>query len=240
MKDIAIVYICTGKYDVFWKEFYESFEEKFIPTKSKDYYVFTDAESIYGQEAENVHVIYQKNLGWPGNTLYRYHIFLTQKDELQRYEYVFFMNANVVCKEGVGEEFLPKDEGLLFVKHPGFFNKSKLKYTYERNKKSRAYMPIWRGKYYICGGVNGGQSECFLQMCEELTRRIDEDDKNGIVAVWHDESHINRYCSEQKNFKLLDPSYCYPEGWDLPFAQKLVVREKSRYFDVDKVKLNET
>ena len=239
MKDIAMVYICTGKYKVLWEEFYRSFEEKFIPTKKKDYFVFTDADDLYGKDNENVHIIYQKNLGWPGNTLYRFHIFLTQKETLREYEYIFFMNANMICQGEVGEEFLPKDEGLLFIQHPGFYNKFKFKYTYERNKKSRAYMPYFSGKYYICGGANGGRSECFLQMCEELARRIDEDDKNGIVAVWHDESHINRYCYEQKQYKLLSPSYWYPEGWDLPFEPKIVVRDKSRYFDVDKVKRNE-
>lgn len=239
MKDIAIVYICTGKYDVFWKDFYLSFEEKFIPSKTKDYYVFTDSTSLYAADKENVHVIYQENLGWPGNTLYRFRIFLTQKEALKEYDYIFFMNANILCMEAVDESFLPKEEGLLFVQHPGFYNKWKFKYTYERNKKSRAYMPLLAGKYYVCGGVNGGRSENFLQMCEELNRRIDEDEKNGIIAIWHDESHINRYCYEQKKSKILNPSYCYPEGWDIPFKPILMVREKSKWIDVKKVKANE-
>jgi len=34
-KDIAIVYICTGQYYVFWEEFYKSMEEKFIPSMRK-------------------------------------------------------------------------------------------------------------------------------------------------------------------------------------------------------------
>ena len=239
MKDIAIVYICTGKYDVFWKDFYLSFEDKFIPTMSKDYYVFTDSDSIFGAENENVHVIYQENLGWPGNTLYRFQIFLSQKEALKEYEFIFFMNANVICVDDVDEGFLPKDEGLLFVQHPGFFNKWKFKYTYERRKISTAYMPLWAGKYYVCGGVNGGRSECFLQMCEELEKRIDEEEKNGIIAIWHDESHINRYCYEQKNSKILNSSYCYPEDWDIPFKPILMVREKSKWIDVEKVKANE-
>ena len=131
-----------------------------------------------------------------------------------------------------------KEEGLLFVQHPGFYNKWKFKYTYERNKKSRAYMPLLAGKYYVCGGVNGGRSENFLQMCEELNRRIDEDEKNGIIAIWHDESHINRYCYEQKNSKILNPSYCYPEDWNIPFKPVLMVRDKSKWIDVERIKSN--
>ena len=31
MTKIGMLYICTGKYTVFWPEFYRSFEEKFLP-----------------------------------------------------------------------------------------------------------------------------------------------------------------------------------------------------------------
>ncbi|MBR1847699.1 MAG: glycosyl transferase family 6 [Lachnospiraceae bacterium] len=236
MKDIAIVYICTGKYDVFWKDFYLSFEEKFIPSRTKDYFVFTDSTSLYGAEQENVHVIYQENLGWPRNTLYRFRIFLAQEEELKKYEYVFFMNANVLCVDSIGEEFLPEKEGLLFVKHPGQYNKKKRDVTYERNPLSAAYIPVGEGKHYVCGGVNGGKSRDFLQMCRVLDERIAQDEEKGIIAVWHDESHINRYCYEYKKAKILNPGYCYPEGWKLPFKAKLVVREKSKYIDVNEAK----
>ena len=31
MTKIGMLYICTGKYTVFWPGFYRSFEEKFLP-----------------------------------------------------------------------------------------------------------------------------------------------------------------------------------------------------------------
>jgi len=73
---IAILYICTGKYDVFWKQFYKSCRKRFIPDYSKDYYVFTDAEILYKEEQGNVHKIKQECLGWPFDTLMRFQMFL--------------------------------------------------------------------------------------------------------------------------------------------------------------------
>lgn len=43
MNKVAVLYICTGKYDVFWKDFYISYEKYFLPDCEKHYYVFTDA-----------------------------------------------------------------------------------------------------------------------------------------------------------------------------------------------------
>jgi len=244
-KDIAILYICTGDYVVFWKEFYESMEEKFVPTMKKDYFVFTDSKSIYGDKNVNVHIIPQKNLGWPGNSLYRFHMFLSQKENLEKFKYIFFLNANVICKNEINEDdILPKEEGIVFVKHFAFYNKPNTKFTYERNQNSTAYIPMGEGKYYICGGANGGKTKNYLKMCEELKSRIDKDDENGITAIWHDESHINRYLYDlDKNnipYKLLEPSYCFPEfnlnSKNFPFDPILFYRSKKKYINVKKIK----
>ncbi|MCS2968029.1 hypothetical protein NXW94_23665 [Bacteroides ovatus] len=69
---IGILYICTGKYDIFWKDFYLSAERYFMQDQSFiiEYYVFTDSPQLYDEENnEHIHRIKQKNLGWPDNTL---------------------------------------------------------------------------------------------------------------------------------------------------------------------------
>jgi hypothetical protein len=35
---------------------------------------------------------------------------------------------------------------------------------------------------------------------------------------------------------ILSPSYCFAEGWNLPFEPKILVREKSNYFDSVEIK----
>lgn len=75
-------------------------------------------------------------------------------------------------------------------------------------------------------------------MCKQLRDNIDRDKIKDIVAIWHDESHLNRYCShlEHTDYRLLDPGYLYPEDWNIPFPCKILIREKSKIIDVDHIK----
>ena len=76
-------------------------------------------------------------------------------------------------------------------------------------------------------------------MIIELNKRIDEDYHKGIIAIWHDESHINKYIYEKGNYRLLSPAYCYPEGWELPFEKRILVLDKKKYLELDEKKIKE-
>lgn len=236
---IAILYICTGEYVAFWEDFYCSFELYFLRQDIKEYFVFTDSESIYGEkDTDKIHRIYQENLGWPGNTLFRFKIFSKILEQLENYDYVFFMNANVVCmKEITREMFLPADHDLLVVQHPGYYDKSNYEFPYERRKKSTAYIPYREGQVYVCGGINGGKAKPYMRLIGELERRIQDDYERGVIAVWHDESQLNRYIIDYTNYRLLTPSFCYPEGDKIPFETCLMVIEKSKKIGLDSGKV---
>lgn len=238
MYRIAILYICTGKYDVFWKDFYISYENNFLIQSEKEYFVFTDSDKIYDEDkCRRIHKIYQKNLGWPDDTLMRFHMFSSIKNELRKFDYIFFMNANCKCVTEISEEeFLPLEKDIVVVQHPGAYSKNPKQFTYDRNPKSTAYIPKGKGQYYVCGGINGGKGPAYLSLIEELKRNIDIDKDNGVIAKWHDESHINHYILQHNNWVMLSPSYCYAEGWNLPYKPKILVREKSKYFDSVAVK----
>lgn len=55
MTKVGMLYICTGKYTVFWPEFYRTFNDKFLPNCEKEYFVFTDAPAIEYEDAPGVH-----------------------------------------------------------------------------------------------------------------------------------------------------------------------------------------
>lgn len=242
MGKVAILYIGIGKYICFWKGFYVSMERFFLPDTEKHYFVFSDQDNIYAQDMENVHWYYQADLGWPYNSLYRFFFFNRIKEELLEFEYSFFMNANVYCNQIVKErEFLPLHEDFVFVLHHAFVHENSEQFPYERNIDSEAYIPFGMGKYYITGGVNGGKTEKFMEMSEELADWIQKDESKGIMAVWHDESFINKFLLQIGNYKILPPSFFYPElsgNMELNIGRKLVARDKRKYFDVAVIKEN--
>ena len=87
---------------------------------------------------------------------------------------------------------------------------------------------------YYAGGFNGGKPEHFLKMSQTIVDNVEKDFENGLVAVWHDESHMNRYLINNPPTIELTPSYCYPEaarinpgGWNVPFDAKIVALEKN-------------
>jgi hypothetical protein len=226
--NMAILYICTGRYTVFWDAFFVSAEQNFLPGAQKRYFVFTDGEINYSDTEKVVH-IYQENLGWPGNTLKRFEMFWRIADRLASFDYIFFCNANMLFVDVIEENILPtREQGVVVTQHPGFYNKSVLEFTYERNPKSRAYIAPGKGNYYVCGGFNGGHAFAYLAMVDELRQAINEDERRGIVALWHDESHLNRFILDHP-YKLLGPDFCVPEGWDLPVRKKILVRDKNNF-----------
>ncbi len=235
---IAILYICTGKYDIFWKDFYESAEKFFLVNSEKHYFVFTDADKIYAEEScDRIHKIYQKRLGWPYDTLMRFDLFSRIEEQIRPYDYIIFMNANMLCvKQITEEEFLPEDKDLLAVRHPGCIKYPVFLYPYDRNKKSTAYIPYGKGKYYFMGGLNGGKAEAYLELINALKVSIQKDLENNIIAKWHDESHINKYLVNRIDVKVLLPEYGYPEGWSLPYDTKIIIRDKDRLINTSTIK----
>lgn len=233
---IAILYICTGYYDVFFEAFYKSCEAYFLPNSLKHYFVFTDSQKDWFR-AENITKIYQENLGWPDNTLKRFHMFDRISEELAEYDYIFFFNANVEFMMPIKEDILPEN-GLIAVLHPGYYNKPRERFTYETNPQSLACISAEEGEVYVCGGVNGGTASAYLEMIKELKRRIDVDESNGIIALWHDESHWNRYIIGRNDVTLLGPDYCYPDLYDLTgYVQRIRIRWKQAVIKADIWKL---
>lgn len=225
---IAILYICTGKYDIFWKDFYLTAEKYFFAEDEKEYFVFTDSNNIYDKENENVNIIYQENLGWPLITLHRYKILQGIKNQLQEFDYCFFFNANSKFLDYVGREILPDDDEILVVQHPYFYNKTRDKYTYDSNPHCNAYISKNEGKVYAYGAFTGAKVATYCKMMQVITKWTDMDLENGIIAKWHDESYLNKYILKNK-YKLLGCEYMYAEELMPKSNIKIIVRDKTKY-----------
>ena len=234
MYKIGILYICTGKYAVFWKDFYESVRSMFLPETEKHYFVITDSDEIFEQAQRDtaIHCYYQETEEWPFPTLKRFEYFLRAGEELKGMDYLMFMNGNLRVNRTVNvNEILPMGEEDLFVTlHPGFYDSKPRKFAYDHNRKSLAYIKNGRGEHYFAGGFNGGKTDSYLEMVKCLADRVNRDLDNGIIAVWHDESHLNRYMYDYdtNRYKILSPAYLYPEGWNIPFEEVITVRDKNK------------
>jgi len=210
MKKIAVITIATGKYIRFVPDLIDSCESFFVPKSEKKYFVFTDGD-IDRREGKIVKIS-QDKLGWPYDTMMRFHMFSSIEKELEKFDFIFFMNANMKVVSLVSKDILPikEESGLVATHHPGFYKKHPNLFTYERNRKSNFYIPFGSGESYVQGCFNGGRSKEFLEMCREIKERIDIDLKNKIVPIWHDESALNWYLLD-KYPKILHPVYAWPE-----------------------------
>ena len=237
---VAVLYLCTGAYRVFWHDFYPNFKEYFLPDCERTFFVFTDAETIDYEGQPDVRRIPQQALPWPYSTMQRFDAFLGQADRLAGYDYLFFANANLRCLRDVtAGELLPdaaRGQVLTVVCHLPYYGKNPIFHPYERRRKSRAGIPYNCGSWYVAGGLNGGQSAAYLDLCRELKARTDEDLSHGVIARFHDESQLNRLVAEQPGrFRILGPEYCTPE--ETPTGQEAIrIMQKSRYIKVDPVR----
>ena len=233
MKKIAVLYICIGRYSVMWEGFYESSKRHFFKNNDVNYFVFTDSDTLKYKDSSDVKIIKERDYGWPGNTLYRFRMFDSIKEHLIKYDYAYFFNANAFFVKDVDEDIEPNEkQQLVLAQHFKMINKNPIRYGYDRNKKSKAYVKWgYEGKDYIQACFIGATAKEMVKLSEQLSQNISQDDNNNVVAKWHDESHLNKYIID-RDYKLLSVSYVYPEVLNLPIAINILMRDKNKFADL--------
>ncbi len=196
----ALILIATGaQYHQYVRPLLESADKHFVPHETV---LFTDSTEDFG-----VTKFWQRDLGYPLATLTRYHIFLKQKAYLEKFDYIFYSDIDMLFVGNVGHEIFA--DGITATLHAGYVNNNLINAPLERNPQSAAYL-VQTNSYY-CGGFNGGTRAAYFTMAENIRRDVEVDLHKGIVAVWHDESYLNKYLAVHPPAKILSPSYCYPE-----------------------------
>lgn len=240
---IALLYICTGEYVVFWEEFFKSFESFFLPDFEKEYFVFSDVDVIAGQETGRVHLRHIEWQPWPIPTLMKFHTFLLVEEQLRCFDYVYQPNSNSRCRRKVtAEEFLPrreKGETLFFTEHPAKWFIEDYQYPYYRNRQSMAYVPYNRETVGVFGAMNGGETNAFIGFMKEMAERTEHDLKKCIIPAHHDESYINNYLvrhADDACIRFLPSDFGYPQEYDIPCERIIELEDKSRVLNVEDLK----
>lgn len=223
MKKVGLLIIATNKYISFLKPLIQSADKHLLKNYDVTYYVFTNMDF----EIESQRKIVKINVEhkpWPWMTLGRYKIFSDNSPTLQNMDYLFYSDVDMLFVSEVGDEILSERVG---TQHPCFVDQ---RGTPETNPNSLACVHPNESMQYFAGGFNGGDSLEYLKMAKKISENIDKDLKNGIIAIWHDESHLNRYFVDNPPTKVLNPSYCYGESMDLPYEKKLLALDKNHAF----------
>ena len=224
---ICILTIATNKYMQFVEKLYSDISEKFLPGAEINCLLFTDHE--IEEAGDNVRIHYIDHEQWPMPTLKRYNYFVKEKDFILEHDYCFYLDADMRIDNLVGEEILA--DGVVATKHPYQSLMDPSSQSFDRNPKSLAYVPFdQKTVSYYAGGFNGGKTESFIGMSEVIASNVNKDLEKGVVALWHDESHMNRYLIDNPPALELSPSYCYAEefyGTNYPYEPKIIALKKN-------------
>lgn len=217
-RKVGMCIMATGKYLAYAEECIASARKHFCPEDVVTFFLFTDGTPTAAKDVIKIH---QERLGWPKDTLMRFKVYLDNSHLFANMDYMFACDADMLFVSDVGEEILGD---LVATQHPGYLNQ---RGTYETNPISTAYVRSVEGEKYYCGGFYGGSTSAFIKLLSTTNERIEKDFEKDFIAVWHDESHLNRYFIDFEPSKVLSPSYCYPESWDLPYEKKLLALDKN-------------
>lgn len=223
-KRIGLLIVATGKYISFVPPLIDSARKYFCPDHHVTYFVFTDGQL---PPADDTVVLEHQKMGWPYDTMMRCFAYDYYADYFADMDYLFACDADMLFVDYMRDEILGDRVGTI---HPGFFGKHG---TYETRPECTAYVAPGEGSYYFAGGFHGGTREEFLKLARTMKQNIEQDAQCNIIAVWHDESHLNRYFIDNVPTIVLTPAYCYPghlgkaRAWGIAFlTPKLLALEK--------------
>ncbi|MDN3504669.1 MAG: hypothetical protein P0S95_03735 [Rhabdochlamydiaceae bacterium] len=228
-KNVGLCITATGKYINFVPQLVESARKYFLKDHNVTFFVFTDSP-ISGP---NIVMVPQKKLDWPYATMMRFEFYHKNSHLFDGFDYMFALDADMLFVSKVKREILSDRVATM---HPGYAIKRAgvIRGDFETSEKSLAYMPSDKGEYYFAGGFYGGSKDEFIKINKICSQNIRIDLQNGIIAKWHDESHLNRYFAFNFPTKILSPSYCYTSSEEKAKAWHIHGRFRPRLLALEK------
>jgi len=216
---IGIITIATAKYYAYIDALVPSLLTHFLPGHDRRIFVMTDHTAPRPGHT----LLSVPHKPWPYSTLLRFHWMVDHAAAYADCDQLFYVDSDMEVIDTVGDEIL--SDAITAVQHPGFWPNKRG--TFEKNPESLACLPrSYAGTYYQ-GCFFGGATSSVLEMAAVLRDRTQDDLNRGVIAIWHDESHLNWYLAQHAPAKSLLPSYAYPINWNLPLPRKIVHLDKN-------------
>lgn len=230
---IGVCVHATGQYLAYAQALLRSLEQYGFPGQVLHFYVFTDrcaeVERWKTDSRVSVCAIPTEHRPWPESTILRFGDYARHRSAIAG-DLLLFLDADMELRNDVGPGLLPRTwpGGIALVRHPGFYEPPQAQRcsifrravkalrsrgSWETSPASLAFLEESKHRVYVCGGSWMGINEAALDLCELLASRISRDTQNGVVAVWHDESHLNWWAAHHP-CQLLTPEYCFVDGYD--------------------------
>ncbi|XP_017264122.1 N-acetyllactosaminide alpha-1,3-galactosyltransferase, partial [Kryptolebias marmoratus] len=197
--------------EVYLETFLKSSEHYFMLGLPVSYYVFTDTpEKVpnieLGPQRRLKVIKVEKYTRWQDISMMRMKIIsdTIESDIRHRCTHVFCFDVDQVFTWRFGPEALGDSVALL---HSYYYRLPKKLFTYDHNPKSKAYMET--GDFYYHAAVFGGTWKSVKALTDACYKGIMEDKENNVEALWHDESHLNKYFWLHKPSRILSPEYCW-------------------------------
>lgn len=225
---ICLNLIATNKYLSFLDLICPSIEEYFFPGSELTVLVHTNLDLPDLSKYSKIKFV-KNNIDhepWPFTTLRRFQYFLSSRDTLEEHDYCFYVDVDSLFIGEISKPLLP-EKGMIGTIHPCLFQGPG---TPERNPESKAYIPHEANNRYFCGGFFGGKTGDFIKTSEFIFQNIEDDLSRGMIAIWHDESHLNRYFFENFPQVVLEPPFAVAENMTLrlPDSKVLFLDKASR------------
>ena len=210
---VGLNILAISKYILFLKPLIASADKYFMMGHDVTYVVFTDNVGLASEQIKTnrkVTFISERSQGWPNNTLMKFQLIRKHKEVYKSVDFIFQVDVDMRFVSEVNSEALGLRVGTL---HPAYWFKSRANFKYDSNRRSLAYVKRSEGEYYYTGAVFCGCQDEIIRMSETLEENILSDlTKLNYVAVWHDESHLNRYFIDNPPTKILSPEYYFPQN----------------------------
>ncbi|KAK2853692.1 hypothetical protein Q5P01_006353 [Channa striata] len=209
---VALTVFAVGRYlDVYLHKFLISAEQHFMLPLQVTYFVFTDQpENVpnieLGPKRKMKVIKVEKHSRWQDISMMRMRTIsdYIDSDIRHHFNYVFCFDVDQEFKGRFGSEALGDSVALL---HAHFYKLPKERFTFDKNPKSKAFMET--GDYYYHAAIFGGSWKNVKKLADTCYLSIMDDKMNDVEALWHDESHLNKYFWLNKPSKLLSPEYCW-------------------------------
>lgn len=226
MKKVTLNLIATNKYTLFLDDIIQSARSMFVNDCKLSFLIYTDSEEIPNSpDIEKIHIISEP---WPMPTLMRFHYFLSGREKIENSDFSFYIDVDSLFRKPLPlSDMMIGDIGTIGTLHPGFTLISwNPKGTPESNPRSRAFIERGTNESYYCGGFFGGDSKSFIEMAEKISKNIDLDLEDGIIAIWHDESHLNKYFMDNKPDTILGMGFSCPSEYEYGNNPTIVFLDK--------------